>query len=91
MVLLGGAGVGLQAGVAQLHEVPAAGRAHSLAGQVPVHDVPTAGAQAQLDRGGVQHHPVADGHRADQRGEGVGPTVVGGHPLQARPRSAAAR
>ena len=59
MVLLGDAGVDLEARVPELHDVPGPLATPRLAGQVPVHDVPAAGAQAQLDGRGVDHHPIA--------------------------------
>ena len=53
-------------------------------GQVPVHDVPAAGAEPQLDRGGVEHHPVAHGHGPGELGQDVGPTGLGRPPAAAR-------
>ena len=64
-VLLGRAGVGLQARVAELHDVAAPGPPRPRR-QVPVHDVPAAGAEPQLDGGGVEHDLVADRHRAQE-------------------------
>ena len=51
-----------------------------------MHDVPAAGAEAEVDRGGVDHHPVAGRHRADERGEDEGLAgVVELDPLEAVP------
>ena len=81
--LLGRTRVALQRRVPHLHDVARAGLHQLVAGQVPVHDVPAAGAEAELDGGGVQHHAVADGDRAHQLGEHVGPAGVGVDPLEA--------
>ena len=56
-VLLGRAGVDLQARVAELHDVAGA-RLLDTSRQVPVDDVPAAGAEAELDRGGVEHDAI---------------------------------
>jgi hypothetical protein len=57
-----GAGVDLEAGVAELHEVPGSGLGPRGSGEVAVHDVPPAAPQAEVDGGGVDHHLVACGH-----------------------------
>ena len=76
-VLLGRPDVGLQAGVAQLHDVAGARLVPGLPSQVPVDDVPATGAQAELHGGGVADDPVPDGHRARELGEHVGPSRFG--------------
>ena len=64
-VLLGRADVGLEARVAQLHDVARAGLDPLAAREVPVHEVPAAGAEPEVDRGGVHddasraHGPVS--------------------------------
>ena len=63
VVLLGGAGVDLEARVAQLHDVAGTGFLEHLALGVPVDDVPAAGAEPEVDGGGVEHDPVADRDR----------------------------
>ncbi len=72
VVLLGCAGVDLETGVAQLHEVARPGGGPRSGGEVPVDHVPATGTEAQTDRGGVHHHPVAHGHRPRRLGDGVG-------------------
>ena len=69
---LGGAGIELEAGVPELHDVVGARPFEPVAGQVPVHHVPATRPQRQVHRSGVEHHPVP--HRAvpDQVGERVG-------------------
>ena len=64
-----GAGVDLEAGVAELHDVIGTGRANLVAGQVPVHDVPSARAQTELDGGGVEDDPVPDRDGSDRGDE----------------------
>ena len=81
-LLLGGAGVGLDAGVADLHDVPRPRRGPGASRQVPVDHVPTTGAEPEVDRGGVDHDLVTDGHGADLAGERVGALAVDEDPLQ---------
>ena len=83
--LLRAAGVGLEARVAELHDVAGPGLVPRRAGQVPVHDVPAAGAEAEVDAGGVEDDVVADRDRTGQLGEDVGPALGGVHPLEAGP------
>ena len=72
-VLLAAADVGLEARVPALDDVAGALLVPFVAGEVPVHDVPAAGAEAQLDRGRVHDHRVADADRPGELGEHVRP------------------
>ena len=71
-VLLSRAGVGLEAGVPQLHDVARARVDPLAARQVPVDEVPAAGPELEVDRGGVEDHRVAGRDRADEPGQDVG-------------------
>ncbi len=84
-VLLGGAGVHLEARVAELHDVARTGVLEHLACGVPVDDVPPAGAEAELDGRGVEHDAVTDRDRAHQLRERVGAPEVGVDALQTGP------
>src|SRR5581483_11615513 len=53
--------------------MPGPGLAPLLPGQIPVDDVPPPGPECQLDRGRVHHDPIANGYRAGQLGQHIGP------------------
>ena len=71
-VLLGGADVGLEARVPELHDVPGPPLGPFVAREVPVDEVPATGPETEVDRGRVDDHAVADGDGPDEPGEHAG-------------------
>ena len=86
MDFLGGAGVGLQGGVPQLHDVTRSGEIQRPIGEVPMHHMPTTGAEAQIHSRGVDHHFIPNVDHAVELGEIVCTrTIIQLDPLQAGP------
>jgi len=69
-------------GVAGLHDVAAARHLDALVSKIPVHHVPATSAEAEVDRRGVHHDPIADRDLADHLGEHIGALAVDGDALQ---------